>query len=100
MNQPCELNEKYARHLLSRLGILQPNMGMRTSKLDCALQLILSHYSITQSIQCLVQFASGSDFLHVRFITKGSYSRSHHICEDTVKPSLTFGARAVLTLAM
>lgn len=87
MNQPCELNEKYARHLLSRLGILQPDMGMRTSKLDCALQLIFNHSSITQSVQYVVQFASGSDFLHVRFITKGSYSRSHHMCEDRVRPS-------------
>lgn len=87
MNQPCELNEKYARHLLSRLCILQPNMGMRTSNLDCALQLIFNHSSITQSVQCVVQFFSGSDFLRVRFITKGSYSGSHHVCEDTARPS-------------
>lgn len=98
MNQPCELNENYARHLLSRLCILQPNMGMRTSKLDCALQLISNHSSITQSAQCVVPFASGSDFLHVRFITKGSYSGSHHICEDRVRPSLSFRGREVLTL--
>lgn len=84
MNQPCEWNEKYARHLLSRLRVLQTNTGMRTN----TLQLIFSHSSITQSVQGVVQIASGSDLVDVRFITLCIYSRLHHMSQDRVRPLL------------
>ena len=64
-------------------------MGMRTSKLNSVLQLIFNHSSVTKCIQGVVQFASSSDLVHVRFITVCSYSRLHHMCQDRVRPSLS-----------
>lgn len=75
MNQPCEWNKKYARHLLARLCVLQTYMRMRASKLDSTLQLIINHSSITQCIQDGVQFTSTSDLVHLRFVMMCHYSR-------------------------
>lgn len=69
MNQPYEWNEKYARHLLSRLCILQAITG-RTNKFDSALPVIFNYLCVTQSIQGLLytQFVS-SNLVYVWFIT-------------------------------
>ena len=96
MNQPYEWNEKYARHLFSRLCILQANTGMRTNKFDSALPLIFNYLCITQSIRGSVRFAS-SNLVCVWFITMCSYARWHHMQQESQAFALSFRVRGVLT---
>lgn len=96
MNQPCEWNENYARHLLSKLCVLQANTEMKTN----ILQLIFNHSSTTQSVQGVVQIASSSDLVHVRFITVHLLQVASHVSGQSQALAPIFRVGAVLTLAM